>query len=141
MSYSSWVQNHYKKHKEIVKKLISKNFTEDEIIEYFDFDNMKKNEIDFCPLYKKDKKCHNIEKLNCYICACPNFRFNDNGLDIYDNHKIVSRCNINNGEKISSKNGDIHQNCTNCTVPHHKSYVKKHFNLDWLEIVKECEVK
>ena len=46
--------------------------TTDEVIEYFKFENMVKNEPDFCPLYKDNKKCHDMEDLNCYLCACPN---------------------------------------------------------------------
>lgn len=53
--------------------------TKQEIIEYFRFENMVKNEPDFCPLYKDNKKCHDMEDLNCYLCACPHFRFDDNG--------------------------------------------------------------
>jgi len=77
--------------------------------------------------------------LNCYLCACPNFRFSEEGIGEYNGHKILSRCDINNGEKFASK-GVIHQDCSSCSVPHHKSYVEKHFSFDWLEIMKKCRV-
>jgi len=44
-----------------VIKEIGNNLSDDEIIKYFSYDNMVKNELDFCPLYKDNKKCHNIE--------------------------------------------------------------------------------
>ncbi|MCD6173018.1 MAG: hypothetical protein J7J96_04400, partial [Sulfurimonas sp.] len=80
MSYSSWFDAHATKHKKIVDKLVAKGYNTEQIIEYFDFDSMVKHENDFCPLYKDNKKCHDMESLNCYLCACPNFRFNDDGI-------------------------------------------------------------
>ena len=140
MSYKDWFNKHSKKHRTIVDKLIKQNLSQDEIIDYFDFDNMKQNEIDFCPLYKQNKKCHNIKNLNCYLCACPNFRFNDNGIATYDNHKILSKCSINNGKQIGSKSGNIHQDCSSCTTPHHKSFIQKNFSLDWRSIMNRCQI-
>jgi len=141
MSYTSWLKQHTQKHQKIIQKLLDKNYSQEQIIEYFDFDNMKQKEPEFCPLYAKDKKCHDMKELNCYICACPNFRFNEEGLGEYDSHPILSKCAINNGSTIASKkDGAIHQNCTNCTVPHHKSFVEKHFSLDLKEILQKCSV-
>lgn len=112
----------------------------DEVIEYFRFDNMVKNEPDFCPLYEENKKCHDYEKLNCYLCACPNFRFNDDGFEVQEGRTLFSYCNIN------SKDGDqflgedyIHQNCSGCLVPHREKYIKKNFSRDWFEIMSEVE--
>ena len=139
MGYSDWVKNHAKKHKKIVDKLVAKKYTKEQIIDYFEYDNMVKEENDFCPLYAKNKKCHDMEYLNCYLCACPNFRFNEDGLGTYNEFKILSKCDINNGEKFANK-GVIHQNCSKCTVPHHKPYVEKHFDLDWKKIMKRCNL-
>ncbi len=41
---------------------------------------MVEKENDFCLLYKDNKKCHDYEDLNCYLCACPYFRFDDEGI-------------------------------------------------------------
>jgi Zn-finger protein len=81
---------------------------------------MVKNEQNFCLLYKENKKCHNLENLNCYFCGCPHFRIND----------IESFCNINSkdGNKIKAKDGFIHQDCTKCTIPHHEKYITKYFD-------------
>ncbi len=103
MSYTKWFDAHAKKHKEIVDKLVKSGYSNEDIVEYFDFDNMVKEEPNFCPLYKKNKKCHDMEKLNCYMCACPNFRFDDDGLGVYNEFKILSKCDINNGRRICSK--------------------------------------
>ena len=80
MSYTSWFDEHATKHKKIVDKLLKSNYTKEQMIEYFDFDNMVEKETSFCPLYADNKKCHDMESLNCYLCACPNFRFDDKGI-------------------------------------------------------------
>ncbi len=139
MSYLEWFETHASKHKEIVDKLVKQNYTPEQIVEYFDFENMVKQEHDFCPLYKDNKKCHDIDELNCYLCACPNFRFDDNGLSSYNEFKILSKCDINNGEEFAS-NGVIHHDCSSCTLPHYKSYALKNFSLDWREIMNQCNL-
>ncbi len=135
MSYSSWFNTHGNKHKEIVDRL--KHLTDDEIIKYFRFDNMVQKEPDFCPLYKENKKCHDNDELNCYLCACPNFRFEDDGFEKVENKTLYSKCNINSkdgSQYISSE--AIHQNCAGCFVPHSESYIKKYFSRDWFNIMK-----
>ncbi len=139
MSYESWFNDFADKHKVILDKLIKNNLSKDEIIDYFDFDNMVKEENDFCPLYKDNKKCHDIKELNCYLCACPNFRFNDAGIKTYNDKKILSECEINNGAKFAG-DGVVHQDCSSCTVPHHKAYVRKNFDLDWKNVMTECNL-
>lgn len=139
MRYEEWFEQHAQKHQKIVEKLLAKGLTQEQIIDYFEYENMAKEEIDFCPLYKMGKKCHDMEKLNCYLCGCPNFRFNDNGLDTYNSMKILSHCDIHNGSTIG-RGGTIHQDCSKCTVPHHKAYVSKNFDFDWKKVMKECKI-
>lgn len=139
MLYEEWFEQYALKHKEIVDKLLEKGYDKEQIIDYFDYDNMVKEEIEFCPLYKIGKKCHNMKELNCYLCGCPNFRFNDNGIDIYNGYKVLSKCDINNGSSIG-RGGAVHQDCSKCSVPHHRAYVKKHFDTDWKKIMKEVKV-
>lgn len=136
MSYIAWFEAHAKKHKEIVDRLLEEGYDKEQIIAYFDWENMRNNERAFCPLYAEDKKCHDMEHLNCYLCACPNFRFDDN------EEKVKSFCSIDSvdGEQAEYA-GIIHQNCAGCTVPHHKAYVRKHFDIDWLKIMKACRPK
>lgn len=142
MTYSDWFQTHSKKHKKIVEKLVAKNCTKEQIVEYFKFENMAKNESDFCPLYAENKKCHDMKNLNCYLCACPNFRFNDNGIEKVDGKTKYSYCSIESKEGKTGIYGDaIHQDCSNCLVPHAKSYILKNFSLDLREVMKDCEEK
>ena len=131
MSYESWIKQHSIKHEKLMKKL--SHLSDDEVIKYFDYENMVKNEPDFCPLFKEPKKCHDIDELNCYLCACPNFRLS----------QAKSTCNINSkdgGSIVSKKDGFIHQDCSKCSVPHTKEYVKKHFNRSWSFIMKNVIV-
>ena len=131
MPYKIWLESHSIKHKKIVDKLV--DLTNDEIIKYFNFENMVKKEIDFCPLYKNNLKCHEMEDLNCYLCACPNFRVSSK----------KSYCDINSvdGNTITDKNGFIHQDCSLCTVPHKKEFTKEKFNKNWSVIMKNSIVE
>ena len=136
MAYKDWFDKHAIKHEKVLSKL--KHLSDAQLIDYFVFENMVKVEPDFCPLYEKNKKCHDVEYLNCYLCACPNFRFNDDGFKIVDEKKLFSTCNIDSKDGAQFI-GDtyIHQNCAGCGVPHKKSYVKKHFLRNWKEIMKD----
>ncbi len=142
MGYKSWFDNHAKKHKDIVDKLVTDGFTKEQIIDYFDFDNMVKEENDFCPLYKENRKCHEMESLNCYLCACPNYRFNDEGIKKVEEKTQFSFCDIDSKDGQQGIYGDkIHQNCSGCSVPHHKSYVEKNFDLEWKKIMQKCNLQ
>jgi len=141
LSYNSWIQNHASKHKKIITKLLSQGLNKEAIIEYFDFENMKTEEINFCPLYKDNKKCHDMAELNCYLCSCPNFRFSDKGIKKVEKNTQYSFCSINSKEGKQGVYGDsIHQDCSQCQVPHHKAYVEKNFDLDWAKIMQICSV-
>lgn len=142
MSYKSWYENHAKKHRAIVDKLLEKNYTKEQIVDYFEYENMKTNESEFCPLYEKNEKCHDIDTLNCYLCACPHFRFNDNGVEKIDSKTRYSFCSINSKKAKDGIYGDaIHQDCSKCLIPHAKKYILKNFDFEWKEIMKECEEK
>ncbi len=133
---------HAAKHKKIVQNLLEKGYDKERIIDYFDFDSMVQNEPDFCPLYKENKKCHDMEHLNCYLCACPNFRFKDDGVDNVDGKTRYSFCSIDSKDGKAGVYGDaIHQDCSICTVPHTKEYVRKHFDTDWMKIMKDVNLE
>jgi len=125
--YKKWIIEHSKKHKKIIDKL--SNLSDDEVIKYFDFDNMVKKEPNFCPLYKENKKCHDIQNLNCYLCACPLFRL--------ENDKSYCEINSRFGDMIKSQDGFTHQNCSNCLIPHKISYIKKNFSRNWIDIMRD----
>ncbi len=135
MTYKSWFQNHGKKHKAIMAKLTQ--LSDEEVIRYFRFENMIEKEPDFCPLYKDNKKCHDMENLNCYLCACPNFRFDDEGFKQIEEKTLYSICNIDSKDGSQYISDDaIHQNCSGCLVPHHEAYIQKVFKRDWFEIMQ-----
>jgi threonine-phosphate decarboxylase len=139
MSYLAWFDEHAKMHKKIVKKLLTQGLTQEQIIDYFDFENMLEQESDFCPLYADKKKCHEMESLNCYLCACPNFRFDDVGFKKVEEKTQFSFCAIDSKDGAQGVYGEaIHQDCSKCGVPHHRSYVEKHFDLDWKKMMKKC---
>ncbi|WP_320035290.1 hypothetical protein [Halarcobacter sp.] len=139
MTYNEWFNEHGNKHAKILEKL--KDLSDDEVIEYFRFDNMVKKEPDFCPLYKDNKKCHDYEELNCYLCACPNFRFDDAGIKKQEDKTLFSYCSIDSKDGSQYKGEDyIHQNCSGCIVPHKERYIKKHFKRDWFGIMKEVNL-
>jgi len=134
MSYQKWFEAHGRKHAAVMAKLT--HLSDDEVIAYFRYENMVQNEPNFCPLYAEGKKCHDIEELNCYLCACPNFRFDDAGFEVNEGRSLKSYCAIDSKEGAQFVGEDaIHQNCSGCTVPHHESYIKKHFSRDWFEIM------
>jgi Zn-finger protein len=128
MTYQDWVDAQAIIHKEVMSRLT--HLKDDEVIEYFDFENMVKNEPDFCPLYKTNTKCHDIENLNCYLCACPHFKVQE----------TQSICSINckDGSSMTAPDGYVHQDCSNCYIPHKKEYVKNYFNRDWKAIFTDC---
>ena len=139
MSYTSWFEEHADKHAKIVQKLLKNSYAQEQIIDYFDFESMLINEPNFCPLYAENKKCHDMQKLNCYLCACPNFRFDDAGFEKIEEKTKYSFCDIDSKDGRVGVYGEaIHQDCSGCGVPHHRTYVEKHFNLDWKKIMSEC---
>ena len=135
MSYISWYQEHGEKHKVIMNKLT--HLSADEVIAYFRFENMLEKEPDFCPLYKENKKCHDLEGLNCYFCACPNFRFDDEGWEMKGSN-YFSSCSINSKEgSVFIGDAGNHQDCSKCAVPHNESYIRRHFSRDWFEVMED----
>ncbi|MEA2072250.1 MAG: hypothetical protein U9O86_01595 [Campylobacterota bacterium] len=141
MSYTSWFEEHASKHKVIVDRLVKEGYTQEKIIDYFDFENMVKAEKEFCPLYVDNKKCHDMEKLNCYLCACPNFRFKDEGVEKVDDKTKYSFCDIESKDGRVGVYGEaIHQDCSGCGVPHHRAYVEKHFDIDWKKAMTKCNL-
>lgn len=142
MSYTQWFDAHAAKHREIVQKLLNLGYDHERIVAYFDFENMVKTEPEFCPLYAEHRKCHDMERLNCYLCACPNFRFDDNALPDTSGKTRYSHCAIDSRDGGTIEHdGAMHQDCSKCTVPHRLSYVLKHFGTDWKAIMSECPVQ
>ena len=140
MGYLEWFEAHGRKHRKIVEKL--ENLSDNEVVEYFRFKNMVVAEPDFCPLYAKNRKCHDIENLNCYLCACPHFRFDDDGLKKVDGKTLKSVCSIDAKESRTIEHDEIiHLDCSLCLLPHRESFIKKNFSRDWFEIMERVAPK
>jgi hypothetical protein len=138
--YASWFKEFGDKHHLLTQKLLHQGLNQEEIIEYFRFENMVQKEKDFCELYKTNTKCHEMDVLNCYLCACPNFRFTSKPQKI--NSKIIhSSCSIDSKDgALFEHENNIHQDCSGCQIPHKENYIKKHFDYEWKEIMKECDI-
>lgn len=81
------------------------------IINQWDFDEQKKSNPNGCVCYSQDKKCHDLEELNCFFCYCPN----------YDTSVKEGKCKINSpkGKYIDNHKGKI-LDCSDCDIPHRK---------------------
>ena len=146
MAYGEWLRSHAQKHGQIIAKLKAQGLEKDEIIAYFAFDNMVEKEPKFCKLYKIKEKCHEIEGLNCFLCACPYFRFSDDGIEEHEDEDgeeitLYSKCSINHKDgSLSQFASAQHQDCSHCIVPHTEKFIKKNYSEDLMEIMKECDL-
>ena len=139
MGYFEWFVEHDRKHQQIVQKLKRQNYSKEAMIDYFVFENMVEQESSFCLLYANKQKCHNIQYLNCYLCACPHFRFDDAGIEAKNGVLVKSLCAINSKNALRFVyEGVAHLDCSKCIVPHTQSFVQKQFDEVWHEIMKKC---
>jgi len=100
MKFSKWTSGHKSKLETIIENILDKSVSD--IIDYFEFDNMKDKESDFCPLYRTFTKCHVTNKLNCFLCGCPYFKYSDREpIAIVENKKIMSVCTISSKQAKS----------------------------------------
>jgi Zn-finger protein len=134
MTYQEWFDTHASKHATLMAKLSHLSTTE--VIEYFRFENMVDKEADFCLLYANNKKCHESEYLNCYLCACPYFRFNDAGLALHEGKILYSTCSLNLGDQFISDNA-IHHDCTRCEIPHSEKLLHRLFERSWTTVMQK----
>ena len=141
MSYLEWFETHANKHHAIIQKLCAQNYSKEMIIDYFLFENMVEKEPDFCLLYANKQKCHDLKALNCYLCACPHFRFNDAGLSVEEGVTCKSVCSIHSKKSgVFVYENVAHLDCSACSVPHTKAYINKHFGVSWKKIMQACLV-
>lgn len=142
MGYSDWFQKHGEKHKAIIQKLKKAGLSKQEIIAYFEFDNMRQKEPGFCPLYARNTRCHEMENLNCFLCGCPFFRFKDSGLSEKEGLSVFSHCSIHakKGREHVGKKG-IHHDCSQCLIPHKAHFIGLYFDEEWGNIMRACEVR
>jgi len=133
MGYREWFERHGAKHRAIVDRL--SHLSDAELIAYFRYDNMALHEPD--SLYAKGTKCHEMEDLNCYLCACPHFRFDDAGLGMEAEGVRKSLCAINARDARSlAHDGVIHCDCSACLLPHRESFIANVFDRNWFAIME-----
>lgn len=138
MGYCEWHEAFARRHRKIVQSL--GELSREEIVDAFEYERMKEREPDFCPLYAREEKCHEMEGLNCYFCGCPYFRFHDRGIDRIDGKIRYSLCAIDARDgKIFETEEAIHQDCSDCQLPHRRSFILRHFKRDWSRVMEENE--
>jgi Zn-finger protein len=98
----------------IAKNIIEKRINK--LIEEWNFENRKENNINECVCYSENKKCHNLENLNCLFCYCPH----------YDTSIKEGKCRINSpdGKYIDNHEGKI-LDCSDCDFPHKMENVRE----------------
>ena len=139
MNYHQWLEEFGKRHHAIVRQLAESS--DEEIIDYFRYENLRRRHPEFCLLYERGEKCHEMEDLNCYLCGCPHFRYCDEGIDTVDGKTRYSFCAIDAKEgKTFETDTAIHQDCSDCPLPHLRGFIKKHFDRDWGAIMADCEM-
>lgn len=143
MTFKSWKDEHITKIMDIVRE--NSSLPVHELIDVFDYNNMKAQYPTFCPLYQADTKCHDMDDLNCLFCACPYFRFSDKkplGTTMAGD-SIMSECTVNSRFRNSFTVDNIVQcDCSECTVPHTKEFTVKHVKqyLDIDELNDSCSL-
>jgi len=89
------------------------------IISEFDFENQREKNPDKCVCYKEEK-CHDVEKLNCFLCYCPK----------YNNSVNEGGCKINNQKGKWLVKGDKKiWDCSDCDYPHKKEIIEKYLRM------------
>src|SRR4030042_811398 len=119
-----WEDNHFT---EIVRELKSEGIDISyenipDIIEAMSFDRRSKRNPEKCTYYQENppRQCHEIDGLNCLLCACPNYNSKD----------------LEGGCRINSKNGKwtYHPNlpagrlwdCSDCRINHSEKEIEKY---------------
>jgi Zn-finger protein len=95
---------------ELANEIIGKRI--EDILGDHDFKKRKKSNPESCICYQQDKKCHNIEELNCFFCYCPEYNRSVEG----GSCKRESP----NAKYINNKDGGKILDCSGCDFPHKK---------------------
>ena len=138
MNYSRWSRVFSRKHAAILATL--EGLSVEEVVDYFTYDNMRLNHPEFCPLYAQGRRCHELRELNCYLCACPHFRYCDTGIERIGRRIRYSYCAVDApGAAEFWTETAIHQDCSGCLLPHHRGFILGHFDRDWKRIMSRCQ--
>lgn len=128
------------KHRALVEKLIVKNIYTKRFSNILILKIWSKQLNPLFVFIYESKKCHDVKVLNCYLCACPHFRFCDEGLKQEKRALWLKVCVQFLQQKVRSlfAQGNKYLDCSACTLPHTKAFISKHFDRDWKEVMKEC---
>lgn len=143
MTYLTWFHEHNTKHQVVMHKLHKLGYTKEQVIEYFNYENMKEKQPNFCLLYTENKKCHDMPNLNCFLCGCPHFRSSDDGLYHNESITFMSTCSIKSqymGFFISEEAKEAHLDCSACKLPHTKGFISKNYDVLWNKIMERVLV-
>ena len=110
-----------------VRKIVAeRGLSEDEIPDFFLYDNLRSAYPDFCPLFAENKLCHTgveREKFCCLLCACPFYDY-----AVWDEeNKIFGACKRNSPLGHRTELG--YWDCSACAFVHDIRWVKAHKNL------------
>ena len=124
MGYDEWYRSFVSARAQILSSLETNDI--ETAAEYFEYDRLSLSHPSFCPLFEKGQRCHDMQKLNCFFCACPYFVYDDNGLYEKEGKTVYSRCSINAPEGREFVGADsIHQDCSGCIIPHKRAFIIK----------------
>jgi len=81
--------------------------------DYFFYTSFSETNPNFCPLFKINKVCHNIDaqEFNCMGCYCQHY-----DIEFIDcTNGLIGRCKIDSQD---GKYSDDVWDCSNCIIPH-----------------------
>jgi Zn-finger protein len=99
----------------LAKKILEKRTND--LVEEYDFEKRKKTHPEECICYKENKKCHDIENLNCFFCFCPNYNM--------ETEEGKCKMSCQDGKYINTMKGKIFD-CSACKTFHKKEEVTKY---------------
>ena len=113
-----------------------------QIVREMSYENQKMKNPSDCPCYSS-KPCHtNVDDLNCFLCACPNY-------DTKNKDKVgfIGGCKIGSLKGVYLSNiysgnrnlGFLIWDCSNCTIPHSCEFAENFLRKDFEEYKKVYE--
>lgn len=137
MGYRAWFDHHARAHRALVERL--QHLSPLERLSYFRFESMCEHEPNFCSLYARGESCH-LQSINCYWCACPFFRFHDEGVVRADGMRLYSRCARGLGCEYHHE-GSVHHDCSGCLVAHDEGQIRHFLDQSWEETMRKCPLE
>lgn len=118
------------------------------IVEYFNYNEMKEKHSEYCPLYLKNQICHevNLKYLNCFGCMCPYYKLEisiDPETELYKLGQCLIKSNFGFYKQTTTKDNNkapyLILNCLNCSIPHQHTFVRKYIELEKFKFLKTSQ--